>query len=63
MEKTCKHCGLPLTGTGVNNAVLCISCWAHILIRHNMGETQSALAAEFGVSNQAVSRKVADYGH
>ena len=61
MGKTCKHCGLPITGTGSNNAVLCISCWARILIRHGMGESQVALAKEFGVAPQSISRKVMDY--
>ena len=60
--KTCKHCGGQITGPGTNNAVLCMDCWALVLIRAEGGVPHNKLAQEYGVSRQAVGQKVEKYG-
>lgn len=59
--RRCKHCHATLTGPGSNNAVLCLDCWAEILIRAEGGTHYTRLAIEYGVSRQAVQQKVMMY--
>ena len=60
--KQCKKCKATLTGPGSNNAVLCLDCWAEVLIRAEGGTPMTRLANEYGVSRQAVQQKVMMYG-
>ena len=61
--RACKHCGHPIErGTGYHNAVLCLSCWAEILVRLEQGESQTVLASEYGVSQPTVHFKTMRWG-
>jgi hypothetical protein len=61
--RACGHCGGPIErGTGYHNAVLCIACWAELLVRLEHGESQTSLADEYGVSQPTIHIKRLKFG-
>ncbi len=61
--RTCVHCGGALpTGSGINNAKLCLDCWAEAIFRVESGEQQRGVAREFRVNEDTLYFKRRMYG-